>query len=248
MALQTRAYTIDSLADLGQTEEALLEAGSLADRLEAAGDMGHVGARALQLRLHAERGTPQQSPEPEKLVRAALDIGLPSFIPLTFAAAAQLLLARRQSEQAQALLHELDSLDSSHVDPEYASVLPSLLRVALALDCRSLAERLSAGVEPVSPLHEHAVASARALLVEAAGEHAEAAELYADAAERWRRFGNVPERAYALLGQGRCQLALGESGADEPLRAARALFASMGYMPALAETEALLGESEAAAV
>jgi hypothetical protein len=248
LALQTRANTVEALAEVGQTEQALREAGSVVDRLEAAGDMSHVGPRALELRLHAERGTPQLAPAPEKLVSAARDIGLPSLIPLAFATAAQLLLARHQSEQAEALLHELDSLYASHVDFGYASVLPSLLRVALALDDRPLAQRLSAGVEPVSPLHEHAVASAQALLVEAAGEHAEAAQLYEETAARWQKFGNVPERAYALLGQGRCQLALGESGAVEPLREARALFASMGYMPALAETEALLGESEAAAV
>jgi hypothetical protein len=35
--------------------------------------------------------------------------------------------------------------------------------------------------------------------------------------------------------------------AEQPLREARELFASMGYEPALAETEALLGEMEAAA-
>ena len=35
---------------------------------------------------------------------------------------------------------------------------------------------------------------------------------------------------------------------EEPLREARELFASMGYQPSLAETEALLGKSEAAAV
>ena len=58
----------------------------------------------------------------------------------------------------------------------------------------------------------------------------------------------MPERAYALLGQGRCLRALSERRAEEPLREARELFASMGYTPALAETEALLGESEAAAV
>jgi predicted amidophosphoribosyltransferase len=36
--------------------------------------------------------------------------------------------------------------------------------------------------------------------------------------------------------------------AAQPLREARDLFASMSYKPALTETEALLGESEAAAV
>jgi hypothetical protein len=58
----------------------------------------------------------------------------------------------------------------------------------------------------------------------------------------------MPERAYALLGRGRCLAALGDPEAGAPLREARKLFASMGYKPALAETEALLGESEAAAV
>jgi hypothetical protein len=75
----------------------------------------------------------------------------------------------------------------------------------------------------------------------------DAAILYADAAQRWHEFGNVPERAYALLGQGRCLSALGDSRAEQPLTEARGLFASMGYAPALAETEALLAESRPAA-
>jgi hypothetical protein len=57
----------------------------------------------------------------------------------------------------------------------------------------------------------------------------------------------VPERAYALLGQGRCLAALGKPEAEAPLRKARELFASMGYEPALAETDELLTQGEAAA-
>ena len=72
--------------------------------------------------------------------------------------------------------------------------------------------------------------------------------LYAESAERWREFGNVPERAYALLGHGRCLAALSEPEAEKPLHDARNLFASMGFMPALAETEARLAHGEAAAV
>src|SRR5207342_3570779 len=34
------------------------------------------------------------------------------------------------------------------------------------------------------------------------------ADAYADAADRWERFGVVPEQAFALLGQGRCLLRL----------------------------------------
>jgi hypothetical protein len=84
-------------------------------------------------------------------------------------------------------------------------------------------------------------------LVEAEGDHAGAAVLYAEAAERWHEFGNVPERAYALLGQGRCLATLGASRAEPPLREAHELFASMGYQPALAETRTLLAGSAAAA-
>jgi len=122
------------------------------------------------------------------------------------------------------------------------------MRTTLALADRELGARLTDGVEPRTPLAEHALTACRAQLAEAAGEHAQAAILYADAATRWQEFGNAPERAYALLGQGRCLAALGRADAEEPLREARELFASMGYKPALAETEALLAQSEAAAV
>jgi hypothetical protein len=56
----------------------------------------------------------------------------------------------------------------------------------------------------------------------------------------------VPERAYALLGQGRCLLALGQPAVETPLAEARELV-SMGYKPALAETNSLLQQTTAAA-
>ena len=55
----------------------------------------------------------------------------------------------------------------------------------------------------------------------------------------------MPERAYVLLGQGRCLCALGDASAEVPLAETRDLFASMGYKPALAETEKLLAETVA---
>jgi hypothetical protein len=120
------------------------------------------------------------------------------------------------------------------------AALPELVRCALALGKPALAVRLMAGVEPRAPLQQHALATCRAALAEAAGDHATAASAYADAATRWRQFGEVPELANALLGQGRCLVALGTAGADGPLREARALFATMGYAPVLNETDELL--------
>jgi hypothetical protein len=56
---------------------------------------------------------------------------------------------------------------------------------------------------------------------------AETSHHYREAGERWRAFGNVPERAYALLGQGHCLAALGKPEAEAPLREARELFAAL---------------------
>ena len=84
-----------------------------------------------------------------------------------------------------------------------------MLRTALAAGDPDLAKRLTDGLEPRYPLREHALCAARAQLAEHAGDHADAATLYAEAAARWQQFGNVREHAYALLGQGRCLVALG---------------------------------------
>ena len=115
-----------------------------------------------------------------------------------------------------------------------------MLRTALAAGDPGLARRLAEGIEPHYPGREHALCAARAQLAEHAGDHAIAAALYAEAASRWQQFGNVREYAYALLGQGRCLLTLADPTAEQPLRQAADLFNSMGYRPALAETEALI--------
>jgi class 3 adenylate cyclase/tetratricopeptide (TPR) repeat protein len=234
------------LVDLGQAEQALAEAGSVADRIEAGGDMSWLAPRALQLRLLAETGAHERASDPEPLLAAAREIGLPEFLEVVCAAAANLRLAQGHRDEAQALLRELAETAAERPIAEYH--LPDLLRTALGLGDTALARRLMDGAEPRTPAAAHSLASAQAQLTEAAGELAAAAELYEQAASRWREFGSVPERAYALLGEGRCLAALGKREAEEPLSEARELFASMGYKPALAETDALLGESEAAAV
>ena len=73
-----------------------------------------------------------------------------------------------------------------------------------------------------------------------------AADGYADAAQRWQTFGVVPEQAFALLGQGRCLVALGHmTEAAQPLRLARDIFQELQAAPALAETDALLRQATA---
>ena len=182
-------------------------------------------------------------PDPEPLLAAAREIGLASFLSESFAAAAQHFLALDRREQAHDLLRELDQLVARRNN--LVLELPKVVRTALALDDPPLARRLAEGIEPHDPPTRHSLAAAQAQLVEATGDAAEAAQLYADAAERWERFGNLPEHAYALLGHGRCLAALFDPRAGEPLNRAKQLFASMGYNQALAETNGLLGEAAA---
>jgi class 3 adenylate cyclase/predicted ATPase len=246
LALVIACMSADFLAESGQPEQALAEAEPLAERMQAAGNIYSTEPRSLQLRLLAQRGAHEHAPAADEFVATARESGEPQVIALSFAAAAQLLLAQGDCAQAKSLLVELEQVVDIGADPYYASLLPELARCALALGEPELATRLVGAVEPHTPLHEHALRAGRAQLAEAAGEPAEAASLYAEAAERWREFGNVPEHAYALLGQGRCLLALGRPEAGESLRAAHDVFAEIGYKPALAETEALLVEQTAA--
>jgi tetratricopeptide (TPR) repeat protein len=246
-ALGIAAMRATFLAESGQTEQAVAEAEPMAEGL-ASGHIISVEPRSLQLRLLAARGAHESAPAADAVVAAARESGEPQIYAVAFTAAAALLLARRRSREARALLSELEQVAGTRADPYYASMLPELVRAAHALGDLALAARLADGVEPRTPLFEHALTACHARLAEATGDHAEAAELYGEAAARWQEFGNVPERAYALLGRGRCLAELGQTGAEAPLRQAHRLFAAMGYKPALAETEALLGESEAAAV
>jgi class 3 adenylate cyclase/tetratricopeptide (TPR) repeat protein len=248
LALGIGAISQTFLAELGQTEQALADAEPLAERLQAAGDISFVEPRSLQLRLLAARGAHESAPAADAVVAAARESGEPQLCALAFAAGARLLLAQGRSQQARGLLSELEQVAGIRADPYYASLLPELVRSALALSDSGLAASLLDGVEPRTPLTEHALRACQAQLAEAAGEHAQAVALYAEAAERWQEFGNVPERAYALLGRGRCLAALGKPEAEGPLREAQGLFASIGYRPALAETEALLGQAAAAAL
>ena len=87
----------------------------------------------------------------------------------------------------------------------------------------------------------HTGVTCRAPLAEARGEHETAAAGFADAAARWHGFGVPYEEGHALLGQGRCLVALGRAPeAAAPLAAAREIFARLGAKPALTETDAAL--------
>jgi class 3 adenylate cyclase len=249
MAAQLEADCPGLLVELGRPEQALERADRLAAAAEASGTTQRlIWVRALELATQLARGETEAAPGIAdwlvETVRAGAVIDVTVEV---FAAAAAARLAAAAPEQARALLAELEQTRGARQVIYYARQLPAMLRTALAVGDPELAERLVGGIEPLFPLHEHALCAARAQLAEHAGDHAGAATLYTEAAARWQQFGNVPEHAHALLGQGRCLMALRDPAAEPPLRQAAKLFSSMRYRSALAETNALLEQTTAAA-
>ena len=246
MALVIAGARLTFLAACGRSEEALVDAQPLAERAERVGEaVASVEARSVQLALLCKRGEGADAAVAKRLGATAREAGEPQLMAIAFATAAQLLLASGHGERAKALLEELEAISGTRADPYYAAQLPGLVRCALALGDPALASRLIAGVDPRTPLQQHALDACRAALTEAATEHTTASDVYAGAATRWRQFGDVPELAYALLGQGRCLVALGTAGADGPLSEARELFTAMRYVPALDEIDTLLQRATA---
>jgi tetratricopeptide (TPR) repeat protein len=238
---QLQANRPGLLAELGRVSEALDDASLLAPTLHARGDVyTTIELRAVALACRVSRGERAPDGEVDWLVETARTIGTVDISVMAFTSAAATSLADSSPERALALLVELTEVEGSRGTPYYGRALPSNVRTALAAGDRHLAQRLTEGIQLRNPLNEHALCAASAQLAQHAFELSEAVGLYSEAAARWQEFGNVPERAYALLGQGRCLRALGRAGAEEPLLEARELFASMGYKPALAETEELL--------
>jgi class 3 adenylate cyclase len=239
----------DGLVALGRTQEALDQAATLAAAAEASGDTPTlIELRAVELTTQLNQGnTDDASSRADWFVATARELASADQSVTALAAAAAARLATGQPDQARALLAELDQTPGAHESVNYAQRLTAMVRTALAAGDTTLAHTLTDRLQPHFPLHDHALTACRAQLAETAGDHTQAATLYADAAQRWSEFGSVPERAHALLGHGRCLLALGDPAAEVPLAAARELFKSMGYKPALAETETLLQQTTAAA-
>jgi class 3 adenylate cyclase/tetratricopeptide (TPR) repeat protein len=243
MVVAAMASSLDPLTLGGSLEEALEVAADLAGRLEGSGDVWDlIWARLTQVHILALRG---QSVEVtgilDWLEPAARGVESVNHLMAGLGSAAMARTGLGQHERAAALLSEVEETDDARASYYYPAVLPAMVRTALEVGARELAERLVAGFVPRTPYAEHALVAANGALTEAGGDLKAAADIYADAADRWERFGVVPEQAFALLGQGRCLLGLSRPIEAAPiLQHAREIFARLQAAPALAETDALL--------
>jgi class 3 adenylate cyclase/tetratricopeptide (TPR) repeat protein len=240
------AGALDLLVDAGEFDEALAIADDMAPRKEAKGDVVDlVVLRAAQVRVSSLRGQGDRlAPRIDWLEATARELEIPDEVIIGLGSAALARAWLGQDEATASLLVRIEMTPGTRETLNYATYLPSLVRAALGIADVVLAERLVSGLEPRYPYTEHALIAANAALTEAHGDLEAAAEGYADAADRWERFGVVPEQAFALLGQGRCLLGLSRPTEAAPvLQHAREIFERLQAAPALAETDALLASA-----
>jgi len=240
-AIPTQSVLCEALWLGGEWHEALDVARGVTPTLEAAGDVFDVA----QVRLGSVFILLPQGDIPAARAELewaeAKDIASTSFAPYMAAGWAALHFARGERREGQRRLSEWVDCRGSEFDAVEAVFAVMGLRMALTLPDMELAERIAEIGRGPLPFHDLACGSTDALLTEARGEHEAAASAFADAAAGWHDFGVPYEEAQALLGQGRCLLALSRaSEAAQPLHDARAVFERLGARPAAAEVDGLL--------
>jgi hypothetical protein len=106
-----------------------------------------------------------------------------------------------------------------------------------------LAEQLCTGIKPLNTGLEAALAASQAQIEEARGDRERAAETFQNAAERLGLLGAGLERAFAVLGKGRCLASLQDPSAQPSVREARRLFAEMSARPRIDECDTLIAQT-----
>ena len=137
-----------------------------------------------------KRALPKHAPDPEPLLAAAREIGLPDMITDALTAVRASPSPQGDREQAHALLAELGRLGG---DRSRTGRLPASCRTCSPLATSRSPKNISKPTSsPCTPRSQARPCLGRAQLAEANGDHAQAATLYADAAERWASSATSP--------------------------------------------------------
>jgi len=228
-AMWQRGERLKCLYHAGEWDAALTEAAEvLAWEMERSAGPLEVYARLPLAGIHVHRGDVDAAgSQVAALLPAARRSGDPQVVVPALSVAALVASAVGDVETAVARLDELEV--ATRGQPAWRSfcrVEP--LRIAVSVGRPDLGE-LFVDDSRVDPgWDDCAATTAAAILGEARGDLEEAARGYREAAERWGAYGSVLERAYALLGLGRC----GDAGADGE---AEEIFLGLGARPVLAQ-------------
>jgi class 3 adenylate cyclase/tetratricopeptide (TPR) repeat protein len=247
MTFSLRYGIVRDLFRSGQWTKALTEARDLAPQLEAARNLAELGyLRAVQASLLVAQGHVEEAliflPTLEE---AGGGRGEPLLRAACLVSAAGIRLSIGEPDAARRLLQRCVELPGLTKEYIFDWHVPGAMRHAVAVREPALARRLAAIAVPGRPLHRCVGPTARALLCEQAGEADSADRHFEEAAARWRELEVPFELALALLGQGRCLLALDRSpDAATPLGEALEILAGLGAGPHAEAARSLLSRAE----
>ena len=241
--------SVRALLDLGEWDELLARSQQLRPTLEAQGaSYSLAGMGPYQAAVLLSRGALTAARTViEGVLPAAREIADLQVLVPALAVAALAEQASGNQGAALALAGEYET--AVRARPGQAGwhwgwwFLADLVRVCVAAGELDRAAALAGDAQPTVLRHRLSVLTGRAVLAEAQGELRHAADRYALAADGWQAYGHVLEHGQALLGLGRCRLALGEPGTERPLTQARQLFVRLQATPLLAETDRWLGQA-----
>jgi DNA-binding SARP family transcriptional activator len=239
-----RAEMLWLLFDLGRWDELVAGADELLDWDR---EHGRSQVTMISLTMKARvllcRGrTAEASALEAGYLPRAQEIGDPQALVPALATAAAVRQASGDAQGAADLIAELEEGTRHRVVFRRVQELPIAARIGAAGGSTATARALlPPGGDLFFARGRHSVMAARAILAEASGDIEAARELYAGAAEGWQRFGCPGERAYALLGEGRCLVSLGRAHeARTIVHEARHVAAGLNALPLVAEAELLI--------
>jgi class 3 adenylate cyclase/tetratricopeptide (TPR) repeat protein len=234
---------LNVLFEVGEHDEVLRGAAELAPRLERIRHTDSLlGIRVLEATIFALRGLGERVPgELEWIEQTARRSEVMPSIVSCLGASAVAHAAFGQRAAAHALLTEIEVNPNSSEFTPLSGWLPAMVRTAIEIGDMGLAERIGTDLTARYPYGRFAIAAAAAAMSEARGELSIASTAYADVADQWESFGVVTERAFALLGHGRCLILMGQPNEAAPvLQQAGDIFERLHAAPALAQVDALL--------
>lgn len=231
--------------DAGAWDDALASADQLlgSDRESGLNRLTTM-ALTVKARILAERGRTSEAAELEDdfLVRAR-ELRDPQDLGPALTAAAAIRQALGDLDGAASLIAELERVTRGRDPSQRVHELPHAARVCRESGTIAVAEALIPSRRAPRYLRARlCLESARALVAEAHGRHADAGALHLASAAKWAAFGCPAEQAHARLGHGRSLLALDRRDeAIESIREARRIGERLGARQIIAEADRLAG-------
>jgi class 3 adenylate cyclase/tetratricopeptide (TPR) repeat protein len=230
----TKGAMLWYLYELGRWDELVDEAGELIrwDTEQGRTQIG-VGARLSIAPVHAHRGAFDEAQRcaaiflPRAREIEDMQTLAPALIQAAFVAA-----VGGDLPKAVSLVAEFEITTRGKANWRVPGLVAAV-QISVVADALDLAETLIEGSADVLPSHlaRTSLATASAILAEARGQREAAVTLYRVGVAGWEAWGAVVQRAYALLGLGRC-------GDDDARREGEAIFQRLRAVPFTATARA----------